>query len=280
MKTASTLFIVVALGLATGCTPGGRRAAQPGTAAFSWAEAQDGYRTGDLLKTDHALLKLAGTESAFTAQARVWQLVVSAGLTDGFSGLADAYEAGSLRAGAGSMRFRTEASKLRSAAATTALEFAQAIHNTAETAVSPDQNVTFAFGFPPGSAVPPEGLLKISSGVWLGDSARQLVERSMLQRGVLRAVSAAVGFPEDAAKARVFFETSPLTMPHEAFVTSMAGLLYEQSELFGPRRMDRPERLKLMCHEALTALQSLPLTEDRKELITKIQGSLKKSGGA
>ena len=277
MKAPSTLLIALASGLLTACSSGPPMP-KPGTPAFSWAEAKDGYRTGDLLKTDTALLKLAGSENSFTARACVWQLVVSAGLTQGFSELADAYEAASLRTVDKPLRFRTEAAKLRSAAATAALEFAQAVHNMV-IGDDKDVNVKLAFGFPPGSAVPPEGLLRISSGLWPRDSERELVATAMLQRGVLRSVSTAVGFPEDTAGAEELFQTSEVQVPREVFVEAMAKLLYQESDLFGPQRMDRPDRLMLMCREAFQALQSVPQTEDRKELIAKIQETLKKNGG-
>jgi hypothetical protein len=277
MKFPSILLIPLACVLSSACSKG-PPPPKSGTPAFYWAEAQDGYRTGNLLKTDSVLLKLAGTENSFTSQARLWQVVVSAGLTQGFSELADAYQAGSLRTLDRLPRFRNEEAKLRSAAASAAFEFGHGVHNVVN-CKDESVNVTLTFGFPPGSAVPPSGVLRISSGFWLSDSERKSIERAMLQRGVILSVSAAVGFPDNPSKAQVFFRTPEVLVPRDIFVGSMAKLLYEESHLFGPGQMYRPDLLVLMRGEAFQALQSIPRTEDRSEMLRKLQETLKGTGG-
>jgi hypothetical protein len=277
MKFRSIPLIVVACVLSTACTKG-LSPPKSGTPAFYWAEAQEAYRTGNLPKTDSALLKLVETENSFTAQARLWQLVVSGGLTQGFSELADSYQAGSLRALDRPLRFRNEEAKLRSAAATAGLEFGRAVHNVVN-CKDESANVTLTFGFPPGSAVPPSGLLRISSGLWLSDLERKSITAAVLQRGVLRSVSAAVGFPDDPSKAQVLFRTPEVLVPREIFVGSMAKLLYEESNLFGPGQMYRPDLVTLMRREAVQALQSIPRTQDRNELLRKLQETWKGRGG-
>jgi hypothetical protein len=277
MKFPSISLIVLACVLSIACTKG-PSPPKSGTPAFYWAEAQEGYRMGNLPKTDSALLKLVETENSFTAQARLWQLVVSGGMTQGFSELADSFQAGSLRTLDRPLRFRNEEAKLRSAAATAALEFSQAVHNVVN-CKDESVNVTLTFGFPPGSAQPPPGLQRISSGLWLSDSERKSVAAAMLQRELVRSVSAAVGFPDDPSKAQVLFRTPEVLVPHEIFVGSMAKLLYEESNLFGPGQMYRPDLLILMRREAVQALQSIPRTQDRNELLRKLQETLTGRGG-
>jgi hypothetical protein len=262
--------------LAIGCSSGPPRP-QPGSAAFLWTEAKQSYRIGDFLKTDSVLLRLSGADNAYADNARVWQLIVSAGLTQGFSELADAYESGSRHDTANPLRFRNQVDQLRSFAATAALEFAQAVHDLTNN--RPAASVELAFEFPAGSAVPPEELLKISYGVWPRDSDRESVETAMLRRGVLRTVSTAVGYPEDPAAALAAFQSVAGCIPREVFISGIAGLLYEQSDLFGARRMNRPDRFILMCRTAREALQSIPQSDETKELATQIESALKKSGG-
>jgi hypothetical protein len=276
MKPPSILLITLAFGLSIGCSSGPPRP-QPGSAAFLWAEAKQSYRIGDLLKTDNSLLELGRTSNAYAADARVWQLIVSAGLTQGFSELADAYESGSRHDLANPLRFRNQADRMRSYAATAALEFAQAVHDF--TGTDQDETVKLAFEFPAGSAVPPEGLLKISYGLWPRDADRESVETAMLQRGVLRAVSTAVGRPEDPAGALATFQTADVRVPRQVFVQGTAGLLFEESDLFGAGRMDRPDRFLLMCREARQALQSIPQSDETNELAMKIEETLKKASG-
>ena len=275
MRFPSLLLIMLAFGLAIGCSS---RPQDPSRrAAALWAEAKQSYRIGDLLKTDSTLQEISSSENPFAVDARVWQLVVSAGLTQGYSELADAYESGGRRDVANPLRFRNQANSLRSLAATSAMEFAQAVHNIVGNGQDP--TVKLAFLFPSGSAVPPEGILKISNGLWPRDSDGELVETAMLQRGVLRAVSAAVGSPEDPAAAQARFQTAEVRVPRQTFVLAMAGLLYGESELFGPQRMNRPDRFALMCREARDALRSIPQSDDTKELGIKIEDTLNKNSG-
>jgi hypothetical protein len=56
----------------------------------------------------------------------------------------------------------------------------------------------------------------------------------------------------------------------------MAKTLQERSELFGPGKLDRPERVKVMSQEALEAVQQIPETKETKALATKLQAILKK----
>jgi hypothetical protein len=275
MRSPSILLIMLAFGLTIGCSSTPQDPSR--RAAALWGEAKQSYRIGDLVKTNSTLQEIIGTENPFAADARVWQLVVSAGLTQGYSELADAYESGSRRDVANPLRFRNQANSSRSLAATSAMEFAQAVHNIV--ANDQDPSVKLAFPFPPGSAVPPEELLKISSGLWPRDSDRELVESAMLQRGVIRAVSAAVGHPDDSVAAQAIFQEAEVHVPRETFILGMAKLLYEESELFGAQRMDRLDRFVLMCREARDALRAIPQSEETRELVIKIEDTLKKSSG-
>jgi len=276
MKAAWILILLLAFGVATGCSSG-PPPIKPGTPAFSWAVAKDSYRAGDLVTTDATLVDLGQTDSPFAAPARVWQIVVSAGLTNGYTELANAYDAGGGANPAKAVTFRRQANSLRSMAATTALEFAQAIHTMAQT----DQNakVLLAFGFPPGDAAAPDTLAKLSGGNWLSDSDRESLLRAMLQRGVLLAASGAVGSSGDAVKAEAVFQTAAVRIPRETFLYGMAKLLYQESDLFGPMGMDRQDRFILMCRAAAETLQAIPQSKEAEELATEIQATLKQFGG-
>lgn len=276
MKVARIAILLLAFGIATGCSSG-PPPIKPGSPAFFWAVARESYRTGDLVKTDATLLDLGQTDSPFAAPARVWQLVVSAGLTKGYSELADAYEAGGRRDPANATSFRRQACNLRSLAATTALEFAQAVHNMTET----DQNakVLLSFGFPPGSAVRPEALAKLSGGTWLPDSDRDSLLTAMLQRGVLLAASGAVGSPDDPIKALAAFQTAEVRIPRETFLYGMAKLLYQEASLFSPLGMDRQDRFVLMCRAAIETLQAIPQTKDTEALAAEIRETLRQYAG-
>ena len=55
-------------------------------------------------------------------------------------------------------------------------------------------------------------------------------------------------------------------------------MLFEESAIFGPNKIDQPLRLKALCDGALEALGAIPETKDTKALADKIQATLKKHG--
>jgi hypothetical protein len=250
---------------------------KPGSPGFFWAVARESYRTGDMVKTDAALLELTHGASEFAAKARVWHLIMSAGLSQGFSELADAYDAGARMNLTSPVYFRNQAAALRSRAAEAALQFTQALYETVE--CDEEGKVHLAFSFPGGGATQPEALGKISLGVRLSDMERDSLQMAMLQRGVLLTAARAVGGPDDPAKAMAIFQSPDARVPHNTFVFEMAKLLYEESDLFGAQRMDRPNRQITMCDEARITLQSLPESPDTKQLIEKIEKKLKELRG-
>jgi hypothetical protein len=268
MKTLCVLGIVGGWILASGCA--GPAPIKPGSPAFFWAVANESYRTGDLLKTDATLLELSAGSHEFAARAQTWQMIVSAGVSQGLWELADAYQDGSQVTAAG---FRGEASRLRSMAANTSLEFTQAVRNSCEIEGA---SVQLAFSFPTGSVERPPALAKISAGSWLPDSGREELERAMLKRGVIRAVSAAVGSPDDPATAMRAFLSPTVQVQRDTFFFQMARLLFEQAGLFDAKHLDRPDRQAVMYQVALAALRSIDQSEDAEALAARIHNALNK----
>ncbi len=278
MHKGSIVGVMAGSLLVAGCSSG-PPPITPGSPAFFWAVARESYRTGDLLKANTTLLELAQGESEFAARARTWHLVLSAGIAQGAWELADAYQAGSQITPA---RFRNEAAMLRSLAANTALEFTQAVRDRCEeeSTEGAEETVLLAFGFPPGSADRPAGLDKISGGVWIGDAEREALERAMLERGVVRAVSTIIGRPEDTVKAAAVFLAQEVRIPRETYLYGVARLLFEESGLFDAKHLSRPDRLAVMYRETLEALHSIPETADTQALADKVQAALKGLPGA
>ena len=268
MKTRSVLLIATVSMLAAGCSSG-PPPIKPGSPAFFWAVARESYRTGDLLKTQATLRELSVGDHEFAGRARIWHLVVSAGVMQGLGDLADAFQAGSEVT---AVRFRQEAASLRSRAASTALEFTQAVHE-----MQPEKAavVRLAFEFPAGDPAVPGGLGTVSRGGWPADTEREALQRAVLQRGVILAVSRTVGRPDDPAAARTLFQGPAAQVSRETFFFGLAQLLYKGSDLFGPTRLDRSERQLVMCREALETIQLIPETDDTRVLASQIRATLK-----
>jgi hypothetical protein len=267
----STLGLLAA---GTSCSSG-PSLPQPGTPSFFWAAAKETYRAGDFLKTDENLQRILTSENEFSARARAWDTVISAGLTQGYIELADNWEAGARMNRADPTPFRKQVSALRNLASASAIQFTEDIHKLME--MDRDPSLVLAFAYPAGTAAAPAGLKRVAGGILVPESERDLLEAAMLQRGVLLSVCRAVGSPDDAAAAQEKLKAGQFLVLRNTFLLAAARTLQEQSELFTSSKMDQPNRLKLMSQEALKAFGMVPQTKETKALTDKIQGRLKKA---
>lgn len=242
-----------------------------------WNAAKTTYHSGDFRKTSENLIQLIRSESEFTARARPWSTVISAGLAQGYADMAESYDAGAKMNRANPTPFRKQASMLRSLASASALEFAEGVHQF--TALDQNPEVVLACEYPMGSMTEPAGLRKIASGMLMQDSERELLEKAMLQRGVLLSMSRVLGSYEDAAKTLDQFKTGEAKVARGTFLMGTAQHLYDLSALYGTQKLDQPNRLQLMCREALEALKGVPETKESKALTGKINAALKKAKG-
>jgi hypothetical protein len=274
MKAHLLLLVSLVLCLLTVSCSDAPKGPQPGTPAFYWAAAKEMYHAGNYSKANDDLMEITRSENEFTARARAMQLVLSAGLTSGYRELADIYDAGAKANRQNPMPFRKESSTLRSMAATSALELAETVH--ASMAKDNDAAVLLAFEYPTGSASEPPGLKKVGSGMLLQDSEKELLQLAMVQRGVVRTLCRMVGNPDDTAKTVEMFKAPEVKVPRETWRFAAAKMLFDQGELFDSKRLDQPNRLKLMCDEASQALKTVPPNKETKALDTKIQAALKK----
>jgi hypothetical protein len=275
MRTESILLSVLVLALGASSCSSGPEPPRPGTPAFHWASAQEAYRKGDFPQADRSLSEILSTDNEFTARARPWQLVISAGLTQGYSEMADNYEAGARMNRENPMPFRKEVTTLRSLANASAMELTENFHKFLQK--DKDPNVLLAFAFPAGSAAQPPALRKVAAGMTIQDSERESMQTDMLQRGVLLSLAQAAGNADDSAKTSEKFKAGEVRVPREVFLFAMAKSLADRSELFGFKKLDLPERLKVMCQEALDALHEIPQTKETKALATRLEAALKKA---
>lgn len=257
----------------TSCSTGPKPPA-PGSPAFIWGAARQTYKSGDFRKTSENLMQLVRTESEFAAQARPWAAVMSAGLAQGYYDLAEAYEAGAKANRPNPTPFRKQVSMLRSLSSAAALEFAEGVHTLLDK--NKDATVTLACDYPTGSLAEPPNLRKVQSGMLMQESEAENLLNAMLQRGVVRNVGLVMGSPEDVARTTELFKAGEPKVPRATFVYGVAKSFYDLSALYGPTRLDQPQRLRLLCQQALDALGTIPETKDTKALTAKIQAALKK----
>jgi hypothetical protein len=271
---AIALSIAGLLAAGTSCSSG-PQPPQPGTPAFFWAAARETWRAGDFLKTSENLQRILATENEYTARARAWDTAISAGITQAYIELADAWEAGARANRANPTPFLKQVSTLRSLASASAIQYTEDLHKVVE--ADKDPNILLAFAYPAGAIAPPAGLKRVSGGILVQDSERELLQAAMLQRGVLLSVCAAAGSPDDAAAAQEKMKTGEYQVPRDTFILASVKSLQEQSDLFTGTKLDQPNRLKMMSQEALKALSVLPQSKESKSLNDKIQARLKKA---
>jgi hypothetical protein len=275
MRTQLLQWSALVLGIAlAGCSSSGPAPPRPGTPAFSWNGAQTTFRSGDVMRTSENLQQLIKSDNPFTVRARPWAIIVSAGIAQGFSELADTYDTGAKANRNNPMPFRRQSNTLRTMASGAALELAEGVHQFL--AKDADPNVQLAFEYPPGSAAQPPGLAKVSGGLLVQESEAASLQNAMLQRGVVMALCRMAGNPDDTAKTVEMMKAPDARVPRATFLLAVAKSLYEQSALFGGTKLDRPDRLKVLCTQALECLREVPENKDTKQLADKIQASLKK----
>jgi hypothetical protein len=273
MKLRALLLAGWAAVFLTACSTGSS-APEPGTPAFLWDAARRAYHSGDLAKANDDLSELQQDDNEFSPRARIWQTVLAGGLAKGYCELADGYESGARLSRTDSLAFHKQVVELRSLAAHAAMDFTQAVHSF--TTRDPSSEVQLAFDLPPGSVTEPVALRRAYGGLLMQDAEMQALETAMVERGVIRAICQATGSEGDSAQALERFRASEVKTPRATFVYAAAKTLFDVSDLFGPAKMDEPQRRRVMLAEALAALQSIAQTKDTTALATKIQAALKK----
>jgi hypothetical protein len=270
----------VAMGLAAtltlaSCSQGGSSLPKPGSPGFYWSSANSAYKAGDFVRTDEELQRILVSDNEFTARARVWDTVLVAGLAQGYTALADTYEAGAKANRQNPLSYRKRVSELRNLGGNMVIQLAENIHKYVES--DKDPQAVMAFTFPAGSATEHPNLKRIASGLFMQDSDTAQTQTAMLQRGVVLALCRIMGNPDNTAKTLEMFQTPEVRVPRETFLFAAAKLLDETSGVFGSKQLDLPNKLKIAAQESIGALQAIPETKDTKALKEKIRKDLKKA---
>jgi len=264
----ASLFLIVLCGCASGPA-----APEKGTPAFNWAAAKESFAAGDYLKTNDNLDRVLKVDSEFKPLAQTWGLVLSSGLAHGYMDAADSFEQGARANKASSAAFRKTVNDDRRFARGVVLQFAQRFQDFMKS--GKDDPVRLAFPFPNGSSAPVGLLYKVSSGIMASPAEIEDGQKAVLQRAIILETSRATGSGDDATKARQMFSSGEAKVPRAGFVTAMAASLHDQAQLYGPMKLDEPDKMKMMCQQALDALKSVPETPRTKELSAKIDKTMK-----
>lgn len=258
---------------AAGCSSG-PQPPQPGTPEFTWSAAKTTYAAGDFLKTNDNLTQLANGTSDYTVRAKPLVIVVSSGIATAYSELADNFEKGAEANRDNPTPFRRQVNLFRSQASAAAMQTAESVHEFLQS--KPPDNITLELGYPGGSATPPISLQRVAKGMILPDAEIAALQKEMLRRGVLLAMTRAVGAGDDTAKSLELFKAGSATVAKPAFALQSAKVLLELADLYSPKKLDQPNRLNLLTQEIDESLQSAPAGKETKDVAAKL-AKLKKA---
>jgi hypothetical protein len=267
------LIAIGAAALLTSCSSGPEAPAK-GTPAFYWQAAKETQAGGDMANTNDHLSKLLRGENEFAGKAQVWKLVLASGMAKGYMEYADAFEFGARANKTNQMQFRKQVSDLRGGANALALEVAEVFGNFQQK--NKDAEVVLAFPFPSASPAMVAQVAKVSTGAMLPSDEIESGLKNVLKRSVMMAACGATGSKEDVAKAQDMFKAGEVKVPRAVFVQYMAGVLYDQSQLYTELKLSNPERMKIFVSKADEALKTVPESKESKELAAKIEAAQKK----
>jgi hypothetical protein len=245
-----------------------------GTPEFYLKAAEDTYKAGDFTKSVDNLGRVSRSESNLKERALPWNLVVTAGLAQGYMELADAYEKGSKVYGVNPTPFRKQMGLYRTMSERLALQFTEDFRLYQQ--VNPEAEVKLAFDFPTGSAAPIPDLNKVAQAIPLKEPDALKMESQVLRKAVVLSAARAVGAPDDPPKGSQAFQGGVATVPHNTFWLAMGRNLFELSKVFDRTRQDKPKFQAMMNELAMETVQKLPQDKETKSLAGKIQDTIKK----
>ena len=197
-------------------------------------------------------------------------MVLTAGIAQGYIELADNFDTGGRANRANPAPFRRQAVVFRGYASTAAIQTAETVHRFLASPAAKSPVVPFEFTYPAGSLENPVQLQRVSKGVLFPDAEIDGLRKAMVQRGVALAAARLVGAGADTAAAQEIFRKGDVQVKREVFMMAMARTLVEQADLFGPKQLDQPNRVKVLFKEAVELLQLAPESKETKELTSKI----------
>jgi hypothetical protein len=240
---------------------------QPGTPKYFWSAAKTAHHTGDYAVANHNLDALMESKNEFNTRAEAWALALNTGIVHGLAELSDAYDAGVKGNPEHPLALYRRASQSRKLANDAAMRSVEVFRRFIQTQ---DPQIALAFEYP-ASPPPPPDLDKTKKGTVISDAEADALQRTMMQRGVIYALSRLAGAPDQPAKVEEMFRAGDVQVPREKFLFGMAQLFTEQAQLYDRKHIADPRRAGMMLVHATNALQDVPEDKQVKELRDKIK---------
>jgi hypothetical protein len=269
LAASCAAFAVLCL---TSCSSG-PSAPEPGTPRFYWGAAREMWSSGDYLKTLDNLSHLTADQNDFTVKAQPWEIIVGAGVARGYVDLGEACEA-AIHKSPAQGNLRRQLSTWRGNANGTALALADTFQKFS--AANKQASIPLEFTWPPaGNAAIPSQRDRFATGTPVSAGDLEALEQTMVQRGVMLAAARATGAGDDTAKAQELFRQPKPAVATETFMVGMAQALYDLSALYGPKKLDMPNRHDMLVKLASGAAKAYPKNKDAVALLAKIDKEAK-----
>ena len=265
------IFVVVST---VACGPAAPPPPAPGTPEFNWLRAQEAYKAGDFDRATDLLVEVAESTSELAAKAQPWALVTAIGLAHAYMELADKLNEGADRNRKDPAAFRRVANEYKVKARTTAWQYARVAYRFIN--ANKDKEVTLGMTLPEATFDDPVQYKKLAVGQMIPEGEILAMQREVVRREILRAACQAVNAPKDPAKARAAFQGGEAKIAGPVFLLAVANGLYDVAEMFGPKKLDQPHRLKDVYDSAEAALALIKDNKDARELMKKVAAARKK----
>ncbi|MBS1859122.1 MAG: hypothetical protein JST11_27360 [Acidobacteria bacterium] len=227
--------------LATSCSTT-TVSAKAGSADYYWTAARTTYAAGDYAKTvenlDHVL-----DSPEYASRAIPWSLVLTTGMAAGYAEIAADYAKGARSADADAV-FHRKAAEYLNVANPLVLAAAHLVDKLAQ---QPSGSITLVFGRPRGSLAPPPVLYRIAAGQPVSPADAEAAPAVAVERNILLSASAAVGAPNDSAKASEILSHASTLTPRATFAKAMADMLEKASTIYSRDQLDYPDKLAMVA---------------------------------
>ncbi len=278
-----SLLSLIVLTVWTSCSSG-PPAAKMGTPEWYWNAANEVFTTGDLAKTQEHLEKVVLSDNPFRARATIWRLVMSGGMALGYKDLAEAYDDGGAASKAAAGDFRRRAADALRSSKQYCIAEAQELERFLKESGTNEYSLDFVF--PAASPAEDPAIGRIRKGMMPSEEERAKAEHLTVKRGVLFETARIVGAGDDTSKTAALFEKKPVKVARPVFLYGIAESLLEQSRIFDRKKLNEPDKKKILLQMASECLKPASEAGDAdlkkkskslQEKIAKEQKSLPKS---
>ncbi len=280
LRSLLILCVILLFLLLPAC--GGPSGPAQGSPEWLYSAAKDSFRGGDIDKTQVHLEKLENLEgNPFQARAAAWDVLIKNGRLLGYEELVESYNIASQHAvGGNKLNFSRDRDTMLKEIRGYGLHLLEAnTHFQKIAAAQKLDHVDLEFPWPDGSAAPVLEIERMEKGIWPVDSERELAKSKILQRGLLRGISAGITNLDDVAGAQKAMAAGKTEAAMARFQWAIAGVMSTTAKYFGEHYIAESDKRKIFLQntvEAAKRVLDLKPDADIEKAAKKLQADAEK----